>query len=326
MVRGRQEDQTPAGKETPMLLACILCMVGGFTASFFSPTASLLVGFGALAAGAGKNVGTRALVTAGTLVFAGIGGAVYGVDAVPEALIVCVYALAVAELARRGKLTPTSAIVAAIVATAARIGVAEAFAAAQQTTLASSFAGLLDENRDALGSVALIDDATWSTVKWAMGLFWPAIYATLSTFELLCSCAGAALAARSLQARGVKQPRLGLFDLPLWVVAIFVAAVAGIAVWYTQPAIANDALLAISGNALLIVRYALAFQGFAVLVWLMQGRNLPAVAILLAGLVAVYLEAQFIVMSIVGLLDVWINFRHLTRGEAADGQETAKQD
>ncbi len=323
VLQRRQEN--PAGKEVLMLLACIFCMVGGFGAGFISPLACLLVGFGALAAGAGKNVGVRVLVAAGTLVFAGIGGFVFGVDAVPDALIACVLALALAEMARRGKMTPTRAIVAALVATAAHIGVAEAFAVSQQTTLASSFSGMLDANKELLDAAG-VDAGTWQTLKWALGLVWPAVYGTLSAFELLCSCAGATLAAANLQNRGVKQPRLGNFDLPLWVVAIFVAAVAGIAVWATQPALASDVLLAVAGNALLTVRYALAFQGFAVLVWLLQGMKAPKLAIVLAVLAAVYLEAQFIVMSIVGLLDVWANFRHLTRGEVADDQETAKQD
>ena len=60
-------------------------------------------------------MGVRVLVAAGTLVFAGIGGFVFGVDAVPDALIACVLALALAEMARRGKMTPTRAIVAALV-------------------------------------------------------------------------------------------------------------------------------------------------------------------------------------------------------------------
>ncbi len=321
-LQGRQGNR--AGQEAPMPIACILCAVGGFAAGFFSPIACLLVGFGSLAAGAGRNLGVRVLVAVGTLVFAGLGGAIFGVDAVPDALIACALALVLAELALRGKMTPTTAIVAALVATAAHIGVAESFAAAERTTLASSFSGLLDGNKELLGALG-IDGGTWQTLKWALGLLWPAVFATSTLFELLCSCAGTVLATARLQASGVKRPQLDHFDLPLWVVAIFVAAVAGIAVWATQPALASDALLAVSGNALLIVRYALAAQGFAVLVWLMRGKKTPAFAIVLASLAAVYLEAQFIVMSIVGLLDVWANFRNLTRGEEDGPQETAKQ-
>ncbi len=326
VLRDRQ-DKT-AGQGIPMLFACILCMVGGFAAGFFSPLACLLVGFGALAAGAGKNVGVRVLVAAGTLVFAGIGGAVFGIEAVPDAMVACVLSLALAELARRGKLTPTVAIVAGFLATAAHIGIAEAFAAADQTTLASSFAGLLDGNKELLAAAG-IDDGTWQTLKWAMGLLWPAVFGTSTVFELLCSCAGAGLAAGRLQDRKVKKPDFGLFDLPLWVVAIFVAAVAGMAAWVTQPALRSDALLAISGNALLVVRYALAAQGFAVLEGHMRRNNTPAFAFVLAALAAAYLEVQFIVMSIVGLVDVWANFRHLTRGEENGTRDTAgatKQD
>ena len=82
----------------------------------------------------------------------------------------------------------------------------------------------------------------------------------------------------------------------------------------------------VSGNALLTVRYALAAQGLAVLAWQARARKVPRFTCVAVVLVAMYLEAQFIVMSVVGLLDIWGNFRHLPRGEEQPVQGEPKQD
>ena len=46
----------------------------------------------------------------------------------------------------------------------------------------------------------------------------------------------------------------------------------------------------------------------------------------LAVIAALYLEMQFIVMSIVGLVDVWSDIRHFNRGKTVTVQDNARQD
>ena len=67
-------------------------------------------------------------------------------------------------------------------------------------------------------------------------------------------------------------------------------------------------------NVILAVRFALAAQGLAVLSWVIREKKPSGLMAALAVIAALYLEVQFIVMSIVGLVDVWRNFRHLERG------------
>lgn len=318
VVRGEPGNQAKRGLPLPAALA--LCALGGLSAGIASPIACLLVGFGALAAGAGASRGLRVAVVAGTLVLSGASGAVMGARCVPDALIAALIGIASAALVEKRKMGPTAACLVVLAAAAAHIGVSEAFALADRTTLADSFAGLLAEG-EALFGAAGIDSATFATVQKVVALVWPAVFATVAAIEFLCAYAGVALAAGRLRDRGVEVPDFGCFDLPLWVVAIFVASVAGLVVWFTQPALASDALLMVAGNALLIVRYALAAQGLAVLVWYLRSRKTPALAYALATVAAVYLEAQFIVMSLVGLLDVWANLRRLPRGEEQDSQD-----
>ena len=46
----------------------------------------------------------------------------------------------------------------------------------------------------------------------------------------------------------------------------------------------------------------------------------------LAGAVALYLEMQFVVLTVAGLVDVWANLRHLTRGARPADASSAQQD
>ena len=211
-------------------------------------------------------------------------------------------------------------------AAAAQIGVAIVAAKMANTSVGDSFIGVLAANPQLLESAGLDADVR-SLVEWAVRTFWPAAFSTTALIEFLCAYAGCGLAARRLRDRKVEWPDFGLYDLPLWVVAVFVASLAGCAAWYTHQEATGNALLMVSGNVLLTVRYALAAQGLAVLAWQTRNRKVPTPTAVVVILVAMYLEAQFIVMSVVGLLDIWGNFRHLPRGEEQlPAQDEPKQD
>lgn len=301
-------------KKASVVIPLVLCVAGALSAAIAPPMACLLMGYGALCAGAGRGLGAQALIAAGTLVLCGVGGAYFGVDSVPNALIVGVFSLASALAVEKGKMRPgvTSVIVALVAA--AQIGVAIVAAKMANTSVGDSFIGVLVSNPQLLESAGLDADVR-SLVEWAVRTFWPAAFSTTALIEFLCAYAGCGLAARRLRDRKVEWPDFGLYDLPLWVVAVFVASLAGCAAWYTHQEATGNALLMVSGNVLLTVRYALAAQGLAVLAWQARNRRVPTLTAVVVILVAMYLEAQFIVMSVVGLLDIWGNFRHLSRGE-----------
>ena len=301
-------------KKASVVIPLVLCVAGALSAAIAPPMACLLMGFGALCAGAGRGLGAQALIAAGTLVLCGVGGAYFGVDSVPNALIVGVFSLASALAVEKGKMRPGVACVIVALAAAAQIGVAIVAAKMANTSVGDSFIGVLVSNPQLLESAGLDADVR-SLVEWAVRTFWPAAFSTTALIEFLCAYAGCGLAARRLRDRKVEWPDFGLYDLPLWVVAVFVASLAGCAAWYTHQEATGNALLMISGNVLLTVRYALAAQGLAVLAWQTRNRKVPTPTAVVVILVAMYLEAQFIVMSVVGLLDIWGNFRHLSRGE-----------
>lgn len=312
-------------KKTSVIIPLALCVAGALSAAIAPPMACLLMGFGTLCAGAGRGRGAQALIAVGTLVLCGVGGAYFGVDSVPNALIVGVLSLASAFAVEKGGMRPGVACVIVALAAAAQIGDAIVAAMMANTSVGDSFIGVLAANPQLLESAGL-DAAGRSLVEWAVRTFWPAAFSTTALIEFLCAYAGCGLAARRLRDRKVEWPDFGLYDLPLWVVAVFVASLAGCAAWYTHQEATGNALLMVSGNALLTVRYALAAQGLAVLAWQARARKVPRLTCVAVVLVAMYLEAQFIVMSVVGLLDIWVNFRHLPRGEEQPVQGEPKQD
>lgn len=301
-------------KKAPVVIPLALCVAGALSAAIAPPMACLLMGFGALCAGAGRGWAVQTLIAAGTLVLCGVGGAYFGADSVPNALIVGVLSLASALAAEKSKMRPGVACVIVALAAAAQIGVAAVAAMMANTNVGDSFIGALAANPQLLESAGL-DAAGRSLVEWAVRTFWPAAFSTTALIEFLCAYAGCGLAARRLRDRKVEWPDFGLYDLPLWVVAVFVASLAGCAAWYTHQEATGNVLLMVSGNVLLTVRYALAAQGLAVLARQARNRKVPKPTAVVVILVAMYLEAQFIVMSVVGLLDIWGNFRHLPRGE-----------
>ena len=89
---------------------------------------------------------------------------------------------------------------------------------------------------------------------------------------------------------------------------------------------APDAVLMVSANLVMALRFALLAQGMGVLSWFLEEKNVGALGRTLAAVAGLYLEAQFIVVSIVGLVDVWANFRHLVRGGQPGPTGNAEQD
>ncbi|WP_102372922.1 DUF2232 domain-containing protein [Enorma phocaeensis] len=111
-----------------------------------------------------------------------------------------------------------------------------------------------------------------------------------------------------------RMPKIARFDAPLWAVVLLAASIVGIAV---AQAMGNGAelLLAASVTLLLSVRFIFALQGFGVLFGLMDRWRLGCFIRAVAIVIAVWLEAMFL-LSIVGLVDVWANFRKLPRNDA----------
>ncbi len=308
------------GSATPGLsvpAGLFFCALGGaVSSSTLSVVAPALVAYGYIASCVSGTVAARLGAIACTLVPALALSMASGVSLAATAVITCAAALVVSEVILRARMTPGVSCVLVAVLAACHLAVDEALAVASGTTLSETVLALVDFYQEQLGTVSSSVSAQLETV---LALVWPAMYVVVALIEYLSARVGARVVSPRVGQDRLRLPSLADFDLPLWVVATFVISLAGLAVGLTLSGTVADAVLMASVNVVLAVRFALVAQGLAVLAWFGREHRASGTITALAGLAALYLEAQFFIMTVVGLVDVWSNFRHLGRGTGGTG-------
>lgn len=315
------EPRRGLGPGALMAAGCLWCAVGGALGIFASPLGALFVGFGASLltnARGTEGFGTSAAVTlAAALAASLIGGSS------PVGLLICmVSALSVGYFAGGGRLTPSVACLTVLVTAAAYLGADAVLARLAGSDIVtymteSAHALLAQAEAQASASVALASEL--QLFERLYDVLWPSAYAIVGLADVACASYGARAALRRLGASGTIRP-FREFDLPLWVGYCLLAGIVGLVV-ARSVGDAAQAVLVVSANVLLAARLALGVAGLAITLWLLDEHKANAVVKALALVFAVVLDVQFFVMAIVGLIDLWANFRHLSRGGSPAPQE-----
>ena len=313
------------GRPTPLVLGSVLfCALGGFVATtslaFLAPAMIAFGLFSSATRGQLREMLPGLLAALAVIVAL---NASSGAVAIADGVIACAASLAVSLALLRGKLGPGVSCILVAALTAAHLGVDAVATTVGGTTLADLVSQVLAYVRQQLVEASPTAAAQVDSTVAMLEVMWPTGYVVAALAEGLMAQLGAWLAAAGRPE--VSRPRLADFDLPLWIVAALVASVAGLAAALTVPA-APDVLLMVSANAVMALRFALLAQGMGVLSWFLEERRVGPLGRVLAAVAGFYLEAQFIVVSIVGLVDVWANFRHLARGGQPGPTGNAEQD
>ncbi len=237
-----------------------------------------------------------------------------GISAVASAVVACLLAVLVCELAAARRMTPGALCAVVAAGTVVLLGVDEALALASGTTLSAGVGNLLNLLEQQLDGALVGASDQIRAARAVIEVVWPLAYVMAALAGCVSAVLGALVASRLTTADVEPLPRLADFDLPLWVVAVFVASLAGLAVAVSTAGAVSGVALAISANVALAVRLALTVQGLAVVTGLARSKGVGSLGTALIGVVALYLEVQFVVLTIAGLVDVWANFRHLQRG------------
>lgn len=292
-------------------------VAGGLTSGILGVFCSFCVGYGCclLAGARGRRhalLGGLCALAAGLLVTLASGD-----GTVVEAVAYVAVGLAMGMAYGLGRANSGLACLVAVASACALIAGDAAVLALQGTTVTAYMDEVLSVVQSGLSSAtsgSLDQTAAAQTVLQALRLLWPSGYTILAFTACACAAVGGRAALRRIPESRVAP--FSSFDLPLWVLYLLVGGVVALAVAGALPAY-GDVVRMVGANVLLGVRVLLSVQGFAVLAWRLGARGTSPLAGALLVILALVLDAQFFVMAVVGLIDVWANFRHLPRGGAA---------
>lgn len=207
-------------------------------------------------------------------------------------------------------------ICAVIVATAlVNIGIEAAVATAAGSSLSQVVDGLLaymvSVAQDAAGT-GIQAELIVRQIAPVLKALWPFTYVASAGMDALAAGIGSYL--MYVRTSGIPRvPAIAAFDMPMWPVGVLIASILGLSASLSSFPGA-EVLLSASVTALMSVRFIFAIQGFAVVLTFANRFRFGCLGRTLLLVLSIWLETMFFIVSIVGLIDVWANFRKLTRG------------
>lgn len=207
-------------------------------------------------------------------------------------------------------------ICAVIVATAlVNIGIEAAVATAAGSSLSQVVDGLLaymvSVAQDAAGT-GIQAELIVRQIAPVLKALWPFTYVASAGMDALAAGIGSYL--MYVRTSGIPRvPAIAAFDMPMWPVGVLIASILGLSASLSGFPGA-EVLLSASVTALMSVRFIFAIQGFAVVLTFANRFRFGCLGRTLLLVLSIWLETMFFIVSIVGLIDVWANFRKLIRG------------
>lgn len=207
-------------------------------------------------------------------------------------------------------------ICAVVVATAlVNIGIEAAVATAAGSSLSQVVDGLLaymvSVAQDAAGT-GIQAELIVRQIAPVLKALWPFTYVASAGMDALAAGIGSYL--MCVRTSGIPRvPAIAAFDMPMWPVGVLIASILGLSASLSGFPGA-EVLLSVSVTALMSVRFIFAIQGFAVVLTFANRFRFGCLGRTLLLVLSIWLETMFFIVSIVGLIDVWANFRKLTRG------------
>lgn len=244
-----------------------------------------------------------------------------GVDVLLNAVLMA-FVMVVVSMAVGSKKPATQWVcVAGLVGSVAYLGIGELEAVLGGTTMVAMV-------NDIVSQIASIETTLSTRAQLGnavslISLFWPMAFVLMACIWVACCYLGARLGLRSVGKQVEDRNTFSNFEVPLWVVALLLGGVVALVAARILPWWASQ-LTMVGANVAMTARVALAVQGLALLSWLMRRHGVSVLLQALVFVMAAYLEVSFFVMSVVGLVDVWANFRHLSHGATPAKSESSK--
>lgn len=311
----RKDDQSPSKRSTrpSFVLGIVWCTIGSAFLPLASVFADVLIAFGMTIAMVGAKRREQMLVLPIALVAATVAAyMLFGVYAISTTVISVLGAYALSRANVTGRLHTGVFLLVAIA-----IGFAGACGDALMTSMhGTSISELMAQTVDevvetSMASLDLEGTAAVLEARDTVLAYWPTMYFVVGLANALCSLLGTWMGSKASRLP-VQEGMIVHYDVPLWVGMLFACGVAVELLGSHLPMWQEESAM-IGANVVMCARIALAQQGLSVLQWRMRGLSVVHPARVLAMIAALWLEMSFALASVVGLLDVAVNFRRLKR-------------
>lgn len=233
-------------------------------------------------------------------------------DAPGAAMVVspALIALAVTASMARGKADTLMVSLAVVAGSLVAFLIDAALAAAAGTTVREVLSGAFQAVMQASLGTGIEEGLALDQSVALFNVLWPFMYVMQSAVYAVAAGAGSWLAEARFSARPA--PSLASYDAPLWAVGVLAASILLVGASFTGVP-AADALRCAGATLLMSVRFIFMLEGFGVVsARFAQGRMGCAFRAIVV-FVLIWVETVFMAVSIVGLIDVWANFRKLPR-------------
>lgn len=312
----------PMGRK-PSVPSGVVWMLIGCIASLTLP----FLGVAVMAYGAREMVEAKStrgflLACAAGLVFVAVGFAAdfaYGVSLAAELL--CVLGIVWCMCNRHATVLGVSVVI--MVVALFSIGVEMALAISAGSSLDGVVEGLTAVMTAAAQQTAgagIAADMLVQQMQPILKAIWPFIYVGAAAMDALAAGVGSYL--MHVRTEGAARfPSIAAFDMPLWPVGILAASIVGLGV-ASAGFPGSDVVLSVSATLLLSVRIIFAIQGFGVAIATADRMRFGCLGRFMLIFLSVQLEVMFFLLSIIGLIDVWANFRKLPRGDSGSKAHT----
>lgn len=290
------------------------CVLAGAFAPSTIILASIFAGYGACVLTILRGPRT----TLGALFIGFVAAAVacipFGPDAIPSALVSLTAAFMVGTGLGSGRLTSGGICLVCALTALALLGIDSSLATWAGTSLNDLALAQIDKTFEALSSGVSGIGEGLELARTIMTVLWPTSYTLNAVVGVVAASIGVRVARTGLKERAPRTLTLTTFDTPFWVAALLLVSIVGITVSQGIPS--GSVLFMVSANLAMAARFAFGAAGIAVAAWFIRRRGAGIVATLFICAILVFIDMQFFVMAIVGLIDFWANIRRLSRVEA----------
>ena len=284
-------------------------------AGAFAPStmvlSSVFLGYGACVLTVLRGARTASVALFISFVAAAVASIPYGSEAIPSAIVMLAAAYAVGCGLGSGRLTSSGICLVCVLAALSLLGIESSLATWAGTNLNELALAQIDKTLDALAAGTTGISEGLAMARSIMTVLWPTSYMLTAVTAVIAAAIGVRIARTGLKGLAPRTLTLTTFDTPFWVAGLLLAAIIGFAVSQSIPS--GNVLLMVAANLAMATRFAFGTAGVAVAAWFMRKRGMRIVPTLLVCAVLVFFDLQFFVMTIVGLIDFWANFRRLPR-------------